>query len=82
MPTLRQRFLELAGHDREERWRYRQAWKWACERLADHTVHVEGQSVRLFPDGGLEAAASYTEAELKVFAGWIVLNQLSYNAFY
>ena len=82
MPTLRQRFLELAGHDREERRRYRQAWKWARERLADHIVHVEGQSVRLFPEGGLDAAASYTEAELKVFAGWLVLNQLSYNAFY
>ena len=82
MPTLRQRFMGLAGHEREERWWYRQAWKWARERLADHIVHVEGQSVRLFPGGGLDAAASYTEVELKVFAGWLVLAQLSYDAFY
>ena len=82
MPTLRQRFLGLAGNDAADRRRHLRAWQWAKERLPDHIVHVEGTSVRLFPDGGLDAAAEYSDAELQVFVGWVVLVRLSYNAFY
>jgi hypothetical protein len=50
MPTLRQRFLLLAGQEPEQQRQYRRAWNWAQERLPDHVIHVEGSSVRLFPE--------------------------------
>ena len=82
MPTLRQRFLLLAGQEPEQQRQYRRAWNWARERLPDHVIHVEGISVRLFPEGGLEATAAYSDAEFSEFASWVVLSMLSYNAFY
>lgn len=78
MPTLRQRFLGLAGTDAERRRRYRCAWQWARQRVADHEVHVESSTVRLFPDGGLDAALAYGDAEFEAFVHWIVFAYISY----
>ena len=80
MPTLRQRFLGLAGTD-VERWRrYRCAWLWARQRLTEHEIHVDGSAVRLFPTGGLEAAAAYGDAEVEAFVHWVVFAYVSYIA--
>ena len=82
MPTLRQRFMLLAEQEPEQQLQYRRAWNSARDRLPDHVIHVEGSSVRLFPDGGLAATAEYSDAECEGFASWVVLCMLSYNAFY
>ena len=81
IPTLRQRFLGLAGRDPDRRRAYRRAWTWARQRLADHVVSIGSTEQRLFPPGGLDAADSYTDSELQVFADWLVLASLSYGCF-
>ena len=78
MPTLRQRFLGLAGTDAERQRRYRRAWQWARQRVADHEVHVRSSIVRLFPDGGLDSASAYGDAEFETFGHWIVFAYISY----
>jgi hypothetical protein len=81
IPTLRQRFLGLADGSSESRRRLRLAWQWARERLPDHEIHADGQTLRLFPEGGLDAAAAFGDEELRAFADWIILAQLSYDQF-
>ena len=81
IPTLRQRFLGPAGRDPDRRRAYRRAWTWARQRLADHVVSIGSTEQRLFPPGGLDAADSYTDSELQVFADWLVLASLSYGCF-
>ena len=81
MPTLRQRVLGLVGADIERRRRHLRAWQWARQRLPTHEVHVEDQTVRLFPEGGLEAAASFDDDELQAFVDFVILAQLSYEQF-
>ena len=79
--TLRQRVLALAGADPERRTRHLQVWQWARQRLPDHEVHVEGKTHRLFPDGGLAAAESLDDTDLRDFVDWLILAYLSYSAF-
>ena len=42
---------------------------------------MDGVEQQLFPTGGLDAATSYDEAELQVFADWLILAHLSYGCF-
>ena len=81
MPTLRQRVLGLAGGDLSRRRQHLRAWQWARQRLPNHEVHVGGTTVRLFPEGGLEAAESYDDTELQVFVDWLILARVAYQEF-
>jgi hypothetical protein len=81
MPSLRRRFLAVGGTDAGRRRSYLRAWQWARQRLSDHEIHVEGSAVRLFPTGGLDAAARYSDEELRGFAAWVVFAYTQYAAF-
>ena len=63
--------------------RYLDLWRWARERAEDHVIHMAGTPAptRLFPEGGLDGAAAYSDAELRTFADWLLLARESYADF-
>ena len=61
------RICRLAGDDLERKASWIRAYKWARERTADHTVHVEDKEIPLFPLGSLDAAKSLDDADFSSF---------------
>ena len=82
MATILQRLKRMSATDPAKQRRWLRARKWALERAADHTVHMDGETVCLFPDGGFAAAKTYSDADLCVFIEFLYLAQAQYVSFY
>ena len=81
MPTFRQRLLSLASGDGEKRAAWLAAYKFARQVNETQVAHVEGQERRILPQGGLEAAATWSDDDLTEFLDFLVLVKLSYQLF-
>ena len=64
----------MSATDPAKQRRWLRARKWALERAADHTVHMDGETVCLFPDGGFAAAQTYSDEELCVFMEFLAFH--------
>ena len=82
MATILQRLKRMSAIDPAKQRRWLRARKWALARVADHTVHMDGETVCLFPRGGFAAAQAYLDEELCVFMEFLCLAQAQYITFY
>lgn len=89
MPTLNQRLKTLAADDAAKLKQWKDAIKWANDRLSDHEVHVykhvdgkmQEEKKLLFADFHPSKSGGYDDAQVVEMVEWFVFAKLQYTQF-